>query len=324
MSASGTTASTSRSTGYSKSTTNALVAVNLAPSVGGFTVGTCCRNRRRGSRIWGRSTTAGMEMSLTANLISGRNTRLDLTVNQSYNGNKVITLGPGIAPILFNSGNNGNAQVHPGGATRSVRGTSPATPTTRTTTGSSTPYEVHGRADSVLPGQSRPGAVVQHQPAAHGASSTSRSRRLFDRQSDFLDFNFGADVPLRRTFENCQWDYDPHTTLQNQAKVAAAFAGTGSRDISRMGRSGSGASCRCAPRRPTAGCVASHVSALSFTIAGRNLRTWTKYTGVDPEINSTPTVNAAQLSRSSSRRAWSATGPAASTSPSDHASHASI
>jgi hypothetical protein len=32
------------------------------------------------------------------------------------------------------------------------------------------------------------------------------------------------------------------------------------------------------------------VSALSFTIAGRNLRTWTKYTGADPEINSTPAV----------------------------------
>jgi len=32
------------------------------------------------------------------------------------------------------------------------------------------------------------------------------------------------------------------------------------------------------------------VSALSFTIAGRNLRTWTKYQGVDPEINSTPAV----------------------------------
>ncbi len=32
-----------------------------------------------------------------------------------------------------------------------------------------------------------------------------------------------------------------------------------------------------------------HVSALSFTVAGRNLRTWTRYQGVDPEINSTPT-----------------------------------
>ena len=46
----------------------------------------------------------GMEMSLTANLIQARNTRFDITLNQSYNANKVITLGPNVSPIFFNSG----------------------------------------------------------------------------------------------------------------------------------------------------------------------------------------------------------------------------
>jgi hypothetical protein len=30
---------------------------------------------------------------------------------------------------------------------------------------------------------------------------------------------------------------------------------------------------------------------MELTIAGRNLHTWTKYTGFDPEINSTPGAN---------------------------------
>ena len=48
---------------------------------------------------------------------------------------------------------------------------------------------------------------------------------LFDNQSDFLALNFGATFRCSE-FGNCQWDYDPHTTLKNQAVVAADADGT--------------------------------------------------------------------------------------------------
>jgi TonB-linked SusC/RagA family outer membrane protein len=276
-----------QATGYSKATTDALVAVNLAPSIGGCTVGTCAETSTRFENL-GQVDNRGIEMSLTANLIQSRNTRLDFTVNQSYNANKVITLGPGIAPIQFNSPLTGpNIQRIQAGY--SLGAWFQPSYTYTNTNGIVTPEDVTVASASTFQGNRDPAQLLSLNPQLTIFRYIKIST-LFDRQSGFKDLDFSRAFvsSIVEPFQNSQWDYDPHTTLRNQSAVAADAAGTDAGYL----EDGSFWKWRELSVRVSAPDVILqrvHMSALSFTIAGRNLRTWTNYQGVDPEINSAPT-----------------------------------
>ena len=278
-------------TGYAKATTNALVAVNLAPSIGGCTVGSCAESSTRFENL-GQIDNRGIEMSLTANLINGRNTRLDLTLNQSYNRNKVITLGPDISPIFFNSGNNGNAQVIRAGLPAGAFYQPSYTYSDANHDGIISPDEVTVASTSSFQGYRDPPQLFSVNPQLT-VFKYFKISTLFDRQSGFIDDNFGTEFRCVN-FQNCQWDYDPRTSLANQAAVAAAFAGT-DRGFLEDGSFWKWRELSVRASAPDGLARLAHVSALSFTIAGRNLRTWTKYNGVDPEITSVPGLNFSQL-----------------------------
>jgi TonB-dependent starch-binding outer membrane protein SusC len=276
-----------QATGYSKSTTDALVAVNLAPSIGGITSGAAAETSTRFENL-GQVDNRGLEMSLTANLIRGRNTQLDFTVNQSYNVNKVITLGPGIAPITFNSPLTGpNIQRIQAGFPLGAWFQPSYTYTN--TNGIVTPEDVTVAPTSTFQGNRDPSQLLSLNPQLT-IFRLIKISTLFDRQSGFKDLDFSRAFvsSVVEPFQNSQWDYDPHTTLHNQSVVAADAAGTDAGYL----EDGSFWKWRELSVRLSAPEVILqrvHMSALSFTIAGRNLRTWTKYQGVDPEINSTPT-----------------------------------
>ena len=155
---------------------------------------------------------------------------------------------------------------------------------------------------------------------------------LFDNQSNVVEENLTVSVPLRGIREL-------PVALRSQHEPPASGTGRGSTDRqSDVGRrddngfleDGSFWKWRELSVRASAPDAWVHrlrVSALSFTVAGRNLRTWTKYTGADPEINSLsecrrlgPAGPVGVLHAAASI----GTGPAASTSPSDHPSHAYI
>jgi hypothetical protein len=274
-------------TGYSKITTDALVAVNLAPSVGGFVTGGAPETSTRFENL-GQIDNRGLEFGLTANLINGRLTRLDLTVNEAYNQNKVITLGPGIAPIQFNSVNTGpNIQRIQAGLPLGAWYQPSYSYSDANHDGIIDPSEVTVAAASSFQGNRDPAQLFSINPQLT-VFKYFKISTLFDRQSDVVGLNFGAAFRCS-AFQNCQWDYDPHTSLRDQAKIAADVNGTDAgyledasfwkwRELSVRASAPDGWVRRL------------RVSALSFTVAGRNLRTWTKYTGVDPEINSTPAV----------------------------------
>ncbi len=281
-----------QATGYSKATTDALVAVNLAPSIGGITISGPTQETSTRFENLGQIDNRGIEMSLTANLIQSRNTRLDFTVNQSYNANKVITLGPGIAPIQFTSAVTGpNMQRIQAGY--SLGAWFQPSYTYTSTNGIVTPGDVTVSPNSTFQGNRDPAQLLSLNPQLTIFRYIKIST-LFDHQSDVVDLNFSAAFrcTIPESFENCQWDYDPHTTLRNQSAVAADLDGTDAGFL----EDGSFWKWRELSVRLSAPEVIlqrAHLSALSFTIAGRNLRTWTKYQGVDPEINSAPTgVNA--------------------------------
>ncbi len=284
-------------TGYSKATSDALVAVNLAPSVGGIITGATAETSTRFQNI-GQVNNRGIEMSLTANLINGRSTRLDITLNQSYNRNKVITLGPGVAPIQFNSVNTGpniqriqagfplGAWFQPSYTYSDANHDGIIDPSEVTVAGCTTA----GPCSSVLStfqGNRDPAQLFSINPQLT-IFKYFKISTLFDNQSDYLALNFGAAFRCS-AFGNCQWDYDPHTSLKNQAVVAADVNGTDAGYL-QTGTFWKWRELSVRASVPDAWLTHLKVTALSFTIAGRNLRTWTNYQGVDPEINSSPSA----------------------------------
>jgi TonB-linked SusC/RagA family outer membrane protein len=277
-------------TGYSKATSDALVAVNLAPSLGGvnFTVGNSVAETSTRFENLGQIDNRGLEIGLTANLIQGRNTRLDLTVNEAYNKNKVITLGPNVSPIFFNGGLGPNLQVIKAGLPLGAWYSPSYSYSDANHDGIIEPGEVNVASASTFQGNRDPGQLFSINPQLTVFKYFKLST-LFDNQSNFVDANQTAAFRCI-DFENCQWNYDTHTSLRDQAKIAAVLAGG---DYSGFLEDGSFWKWRELSVRasaPDAWVSRLRISALSFTIAGRNLRTWTKYTGADPEINSSPAV----------------------------------
>jgi hypothetical protein len=272
-------------TGYSKSTTDALVAVNLPPSIGGITTGSAEETSTRFENL-GQIDNRGVEMSLTANLIQGRITRLDLTINQSYNVNKVISLGPGVSPIFLNGGLGPNLQVIKAGLPLGAFYSPSYTYTS--TNGIVEPSDITAATASSFQGNRDPGQLLSINPQLT-VFKYFKISTLFDNQSDFTDANETAAFRCI-DFENCNWNYQPTTSLANQAKIAAAEAANDYTGFLESGTFWKWRELSVRASAPEAWVRRIRVSALSFTIAGRNLRTWTKYTGADPEINYTPSV----------------------------------
>lgn len=95
------------------------------------------------------------------------------------------------------------------------------------------------------------------------------------------------------TRQNCRADYDPATTVEEQARVVAAMQGsrTGFVYDADFVRLREVAVTLSAPRRWTRRLGAAGVE---LTIGGRNLALWTDYPGPDPEVNAAgPEVTAA-------------------------------
>jgi TonB-linked SusC/RagA family outer membrane protein len=284
-----------QATGYSKATTDALVAVNLAPSVGGITTGLLAGTSTRFENI-GQVDNRGLELGLNANLINGRNTRLDLTINDAYNRNKVITLGPGIAPIQFSSVFTGPPpQRIQAGYSIGAWFQPSYTYADLNHDGIIEPNEVTVSPNSTFQGNRDPVQQFSISPQLTILKYFKIST-LFDNVSGVEDLNFSATFRCSE-FQNCQWDYDPHTSLQNQARVVADTKGTDNGYLE-DGSFWKWRELSVRASAPESWVQRLRVSALSFTVAGRNLRTWTKYTGIDPEVNSTPGLGPAQAVQS--------------------------
>jgi TonB-linked SusC/RagA family outer membrane protein len=284
-----------QATGYSKATTDALVAVNLAPSIGGvnFTEGNSIGETSTRFENLGQIDNRGLEMGLTANLIQARNARLDMTINESYNKNKVITLGPNVSPIFFNSGVNApNLQAIKAGLPLGAWYQPSYTYTS--TNGVVLPSDVTVAATPTFQGNRDPSQLLSLNPQLT-IFRYFKISTLFDNQSDVVAENLTSAFRCAE-FSNCQWLYDPNTSLQHQARVAAALTSNPTSGVGTDNGFLEDASfwkwreLSVRASAPDEWVRRLRVSALSFTVAGRNLRTWTKYTGADPEVNSSPNV----------------------------------
>jgi outer membrane receptor protein involved in Fe transport len=255
---------------YDKASSDALIAVVLAPSLGVST--TQFLNL-------GKVSNKGVEISATARALSRPTLGINITATAWGNRNRLVTLGPGISPIVFGLG--GASQRHtPGYALGSYF---------------MVPYtykDVNG--DGIIDFSevtlgSAPVFLGQPFPDHGGTLALDVTVRQHVRLYALLDGRFGNKLynsteQFRCGLANCQAINDKTASLADQAAAVANLKGTQAGYI----EDGSFTKLRevsITYFAPDAWAKAFGGSALSFSIAGRNLATWTKYKGVDPELN---------------------------------------
>jgi hypothetical protein len=267
---------------YDKSTTDALVARTLAPSLG---VSNDVVNQR--FENLGKISNLGFEASITAQLLDRPDLTWSVTASAWGNKNRVVSLGNGIKPIIFGLG----------GATQRFQAGYPAGGYWGQTysfadanrDGVISPDEVTVLADT----DQFQGAV---QPTRGGTISTEVGFLSHFRLFGLLDGRFGNKLDnstesFRCLFAICEALNNPKASLADQAAaVATVFDGleTGFFQDAGFVKLREVSLTYVAPRQWATRIGASD---LSFTVSGRNLATWTNYKGVDPEVNTTGQLN---------------------------------
>jgi TonB-dependent starch-binding outer membrane protein SusC len=266
-------------TWFNKESRDALIFRRLPPSVG------VSQGRRENL---GSVLNRGVELLLNARMIDTPRFRWDATVNGSFVRNELTEIGVDpvtgepLPPIIFGLG--GASQRHTVGRPLGAYFARPYTFNDANGDGIITPEELTFTSDT---------AVYIGSPFPTRELSFSSGVTMFEwlRISGMLDYrggfkNFNSTDEFRcGSFLNCESLYDVNASLERQARNVAtlyedeaygffedadfvklrelAFTFTAPRQFAERFRS----------------------QGLSLTIAGRNLATWTDYTGFDPEIN---------------------------------------
>ena len=274
---------------YDKKTTDLLVQRPLPPSLG--------LTQLQFANL-GTSTNKGFEGRINARVFEVSGTRFEITAIGSTNKNKLVTLGnlpsgDPIPPIVF--GPQRHVSGYPLGGFWDegytfqdlnndgiiTRVNCPGQPTV---TGGPA-CEITRTANLVYLGNPLPTREFSISPRINIRGWLEVSA-LFDYKGGFKQFNNSA--RFRCNFGNCQAAYDRAAPLAEQARnLAQGFFQTdaGFVEDATFTKLREVALTLTAPRS-----LAQRMRAegVRLTIAGRNLATWTDYTGFDPEVNSTP------------------------------------
>lgn len=272
---------------YDKTTDDALILRNLPPSSGAAS---------RYENL-GQVTNKGIEGLLTARVFDGRNLQFDLSVSASKNRNKLVRLGQDVDTIFFGLGaNNGDfiqrhAEGHPLGGywQRPITGYDDANGD-----GIIGADEVELGENAQFLGQPLPQTELSIAPSLtfmkyFRASGTMNYRGGFKIYNSTAQFRCAV-------FLNCQAANDASVGLDEQARVMASARANFGLDASDAGFVEDGSFWKLREVSLTATAPQSWaqrlgVNDLALTVSGRNLATWTDYTGFDPEINYNGTSN---------------------------------
>jgi len=257
---------------YDKDSKDALVAVPVAPSLG--------VSDTRLDNL-GEISNKGFEVALTGQVVNTPNVSWNLTVTAWGNKNRVLSTGPGNTPIIFGLG--GSTQRlqagYPAGGYwgrpytfQDLNGDGIVNPATELTFQSDT---------DTFQGSSVP---------THGGTiSTDVNFLRHFRVFALLDGRFGSKLDnatesFRCLFGICAGREVPGTSLGDQAAAQTALQGveTGYYQDAGFLKLREVSVTYFAPATWASRLGA---NALSFTVTGRNLVTWTNYKGVDPELN---------------------------------------
>ncbi|CAN5277872.1 TonB-dependent receptor [soil metagenome] len=282
---------------YDKTTQNALVSRVLAPSLG--------VTRTRFENL-GEMNNKGWETLLRANLIDTRPVKWEGTLTYSTNQNLVVDLGENVAPILFNFDNVQRHQAgYPAGSYFVSRIVSfedknndgmISRVNCPTYAGVTNPQIAGGPACEVVLTDT---AEFRGTPFPGRQATLNSGVTLFDvvrlnaqldYRGDQVLYNSSEEFRCSTSVGNCRGVQDRNAPLDEQARAVARLMGSydgyiQKADFVKLREIGV---TLMAPQRVVS---RFNASALSLTLAGRNLKTWTDYLGVDPEVNSTATGN---------------------------------
>lgn len=274
---------------YSKSTTDALISRVLPPSNGQATT--------RFENL-GRVKNAGFEYQINAQLFDIRPASFQLLLNGSRQANKLIDLGNGIAPILFNDSHQRHQDGYPLGGYWQVPILSYADKNgdgmisrvnCPTNSGTRNPQIPGGPACEVQLGDS---AVYLGSPFPTSEVSITPTltlykavtvRALFDHRGGQKLLNLNGHFRCV-SFGICPEANTKNSPFVDQAAYIAGLMGTDAGYIEDASFT------KLREVSVAVGVPQWLVSRYGFagatlTFAGRNLHTWTKYKGLDPEIN---------------------------------------
>jgi TonB-linked SusC/RagA family outer membrane protein len=272
---------------YDKTTEDALILRNLPPSSGAAS---------RYENL-GKVTNKGIEAMLNARIFDVRSLQFDLTVAASKNRNKLVRLGQDVDTIFFGLGaNNGDfiqrhAEGHPLGGywQREI-----VSYNDENNDGIIGATEVELADNASFLGQPLPQTEISITPSltflkyfrAHGVMNYRGGFKIYNSTAQFRC----------AVFLTCQGANDPSVGLAEQARIMASARANFGLDASDAGFVEDGSFWKLREVALTAQAPASWarrlgVSDLALTVSGRNLATWTDYTGFDPEINFNGTSN---------------------------------
>ena len=273
---------------YSKSTKDALIQRQLAPSTGAQT---------RFENL-GEVTNKGVEGTLNAAVVDAENFKWNVAINGSLNNNHLVTLGAGVDTIFLGLGAvDGNA------IQRFVEGQPTAGYWQRPLISwqdknndgvispiGCGPTSADDTADCEVQIGDNVAYLGNPLPKREVSLNTNFTMFKYFRLSGVIDHRGGytlynATEQFRCvTFQTCQAAYDKKAPLENQAARIASLLGTdaGYVEDASFIKLREIALTLLAPNdwSKRAG-----MSNLSLTLAGRNLATWTDYKGFDPELN---------------------------------------
>jgi len=228
----------------------------------------------------------GLETTLQAKLMDAANYQWTAAVNASWTKNKLLNLGQGISPIIFGLG--GDTQRHEEGYALCSYWARDYTYNDANKDGIIGYDEVTVADNATYQGTILPTTEI----SLNTNLTLFKWVKLFvnvDHKGGFKQYNANEEFRCA-SFYNCRALYDRSASLADQARAIAAtgFAkGNPSGSVAGYMEKADFTKLRevaltfSAPQR-WAGML--HSDAVSLTLSGRNLHTWTKYTGFDPEV----------------------------------------
>jgi TonB-linked SusC/RagA family outer membrane protein len=277
-------------THFSKTTRDALIARTLAPSLGVST---------QQFVNLGQVYNGGNELSLHATVVDLSPLKLDMNVAGSTLKNRLKKLGQGIQPIV--TGVQQHRENYPLGGFWQQQILS-----YKDLDGDGRLSRVNCKGQTVIATGPACEVVLSDSVQFRGSVLPTRELSVTPVLTLFKDVQLSAVVQYRggnrvynnteefrctsSAFNNCHAVNDPKASLEDQAAAIARLMGSSWGYIERgdFTKLREASLTYTLPQR-YAGRV--RASSLAFTLAGRNLYTWTKYKGFDPEVNSQQNSN---------------------------------
>jgi TonB-dependent starch-binding outer membrane protein SusC len=259
---------------FNKQSEDALISRRLAPSLGA----TATRFENIGS-----VSNTGFEAVLNARVLEGRNFSWDATATYGHTRNKLIRLGEGVEPIIF--GANGDAQRHEEGYPLGGYWSKPLTWVDANGDGLVQFDEVTEADEFQFMGTPF--------PTREASLNTGFTVAGLVRFSGLLDYRGGHKLLNFTHVDRCFWEMvceETYNTEKATTRDQLGWIGWNlfNRNMSQHIEPADFVKLRelsVSFMVPDRFVRQAGVSGTRLTFSGRNLGTWTKYSGYDPEVN---------------------------------------